>query len=31
MFKELQHCETIGPVYCDYDGIAYHPDARCDR
>ena len=24
MFKELQHCETICEVGCDYDGVAYH-------
>jgi hypothetical protein len=24
MFKELQHCETVCQVQCDYDGVAYH-------
>jgi hypothetical protein len=24
MLKELQHCETVCQVACDYDGVAYH-------
>ena len=31
MFEQLQRCETLCQVECDYDGVTYHVEEHTDK